>query len=185
MICQYPVPAGCFFSKIKEKCPLFLYRQIAFFRKNEIYNIMGVKSFLKLRIVATIVCLNQYSSMLAQLVASFENKSGITFFEKGLPSLIFNVEKKNQHRWESKMEGLLNELHPATFRLFQQPFDYRQLFFLSQSPMKLLQKQLFPPISHEVVAKTGVVVSQCHRRNDSLTGKAKSSSRGSLDSSRK
>ena len=98
--------------------------------------------------------------------------------------MIFSVAKKNQHRWESKMEGLLNELHPATFRLFQQPFDYpgnfsiiQQLFDFRQRTSIVVEAQ-YPKLkvslfnfdekspkstkptyafffSHEVVAKTG------------------------------
>ncbi len=51
--------------------------------------------------------------------------------------MIFSVAKKNQHRWESKMEGLLNELHPATFRLFQQPFDYSSNLSIIQATFRL------------------------------------------------
>ncbi len=68
------------------------------------------------------------------------------------------------------MEGLLNELHPATLSTI--PATFR----LSWPIPHEVAKTTFPPtIPHEVVAKTGEVVSQCHRRNDSLAGKAKRS----------
>ena len=51
-------------------------------------------------------------------------------------------------------------------------------FLLIFNVPEVVAKTTFSPQSHEVVAKT-VVVSQCHRRNDSLTGKVKSSSRSS------
>ena len=38
------------------------------------------------------------------------------------------------------MEGLLNELHPATFRLFQQPFDYPGNFSIIQQLFDFRQR---------------------------------------------
>jgi len=111
----------------------------------------------------------------------FKIKVEFTFFEKGLPLLIFNVEKKKKintdenRRWKDSWTNFIQQQPstiPATFRL-------SATFFYLPIPWSC-KNNFFPRI-----AKTGVVVSQCHRRNDSLTGKAKSSSRGSLDSSRK
>ena len=109
--------------------------------------------------------------MLAQLVASFENKSGIRDLlifnvvfprtgcylekkiEKGLALLIFNVGKKSTPMRIEDGRTPERTSSSNNLRLFQQPFDYRQLFFISQSHevakttfspqslMKLVQKQ--------------------------------------------
>ena len=148
--------------------------------------------------------------MLAQLVASFENKSGIRdllifnvvfprtgcyfekkkFFEKGLALLIFNVGKKStpmrieDGRTPERTSSSNLSTIPATFRLFQQPFDYpgnfsiiQQLFDFRQRTSIVVEAQ-YPKLkvslfnfdekspkstkptyafffSHEVVAKTG------------------------------
>ena len=84
---------------------------------------MGVKSYLKLWIVATNVCLNQYSRVLAQLVASFENKSGIRDL------LISNVVFPRTGCYLEK-KSFLKKDHEVVAKTT----------FPSQSPMKLLQK---------------------------------------------
>ena len=145
MICQYwnrkevPVPrTGVFFSKIKtQMSPV---RPITgtgspiapFFEKPKCA-IWALKASWSYELLQPLFVWINTHACLHNWLLHLKIKVEFTFFEKGL---MFELcwYFYYQHRWESKMEGLLNELHPAT------TFDYSSnlsiignFFFISQS----------------------------------------------------